>query len=120
MAVVVPHLDDRSRRVNPRIEVITDRRQTGDYAAIVALHGEHDLATSEAMRVALWPLFGRVLVDLTSCEFIDSTIISLLIRKARGLERAGHLLELRLTPDSTIARTIHVAGVERVLTIHNN
>jgi anti-anti-sigma factor len=121
MAVVTPPagVDDRFGRGDSRIAVTIDHAQTGDYAAIVALHGEHDLATSEAMRVALWPLFGRVLVDLTSCEFIDSTIISLLMRKARGLERDGHFLELRVTPGSTIARTIRLAGVDRVVTIHS-
>jgi anti-anti-sigma regulatory factor len=107
MAVVTPPsgVDDRFSRDDSRIEVVIDRAQTGEYAAIVALHGEHDVATGEAIR------------DLTSCEFIDSTIMSLLLRKARSLERDGHPLVIRVTPDSTVARTLLVSGVDHSLTI---
>jgi anti-anti-sigma factor len=104
-------------RGEPSIEVHLDRARVGDFSAVVALFGEHDLATAEAVRVALAPLCGRVLVDLTDCSFIDSTIISILINKATSLKRDGHELELRVPADSIVARALAIIGLARFLTV---
>jgi anti-anti-sigma factor len=103
--------------VEPGIEVIVDHHRTGDYSAVVALTGEHDLATGDAVRVALAPLGGRILVDLTECAFIDSTIIGILVKKAGELSREGRALELRVPLDSVVAHALAVIGLYRFLTI---
>jgi anti-anti-sigma factor len=111
-----PQLSPLSRG-DAGIEVYLDRVRIGDYSAVVALCGEHDLATSEAVRVALAPLCGHILVDLTDCSFIDSTIISILVNKATSLKRDGHELELRVPPDSIVARALAIIGLQHFLTI---
>jgi anti-anti-sigma factor len=49
---------------------------------VVALIGEHDLSTREAVLAELERVGGsgiRVIVDLTDAEFIDSSVLSVLI-----------------------------------------
>jgi anti-anti-sigma factor len=93
----------------PRIDVTLD---TGGYAAVVALRGEHDVATREAVRVALGTLHGVVLVDLADCEFIDSTIIETLLANAQRLAAEGHRLEIVLPPPrSVVARALELINI---------
>lgn len=50
--------------------------------AIVRLLGEHDLGTYEPLKAALGTAAARrrdVVVDLSRCAFIDSTVVSLLL-----------------------------------------
>jgi anti-anti-sigma regulatory factor len=72
------------------------------------------------VRVALAPLYGRVLVDLTRCSFIDSTVIATLIEKARALACDGHSLELRVSadPSSPVARTLAIVGMSTFMLVH--
>lgn len=97
-----------------------DLRPAGSrYAAIVALCGEHDIATAPEVRQALERISGSVLVDLTRCEFIDSSAIGVLISASKTRARDGGSLELVVPPENTtIARTLHVAGVGDLLTVH--
>jgi anti-anti-sigma factor len=116
MAVVPEPPDvDALRRGMAGVDV--QRGQVGHDSVRVALVGEHDLATSEAVRVALAPLCGNVLVDLGQCFFVDSTIIAILLRKAAELGREGHELELRVTAGSIVARTLAITGVERFVSV---
>ena len=54
------------------------------YAATVLLRNEHDLASSEGIASVLAPILGNVLVDLSECEFMDSTVISVLLKKSES------------------------------------
>jgi anti-anti-sigma factor len=105
--------------LRPSIEVQLDRAATSGYTAIVRLCGEHDLATAVDVQDKLDSIWGNVLVDLSECDFIDSTVISVLIRDSRARAREGHDLEL-LTPleNETITRTLEVAGLRDALVIH--
>jgi anti-anti-sigma factor len=104
----------------PTVEVIWTPETVPGLAAIVRLYGEHDVSTSSHVREALGPIYGDVLVDLSACEFIDSSVISVLLVIHQIRRREGHRLEL-LVPrtNSTIARTIQVAGLENLLTVHD-
>jgi anti-anti-sigma factor len=92
---------------------------TSQYVAVVKLCGEHDLSTALDVQDALDTLYGDVLIDLADCEFIDSTIISVLVRDSQTRQHEGHCLEL-LVPDdqSTIARTLAVTGLGGLIRIH--
>jgi anti-anti-sigma regulatory factor len=72
------------------------------------------------VRVALAPLYGRVLVDLTRCSFIDSTAIATLIEKARALARDVTLSSLRVSADpfSHVARTLAIVGMSTFMLVH--
>jgi anti-anti-sigma factor len=102
----------------PRINVRLGRAGAPGFVAVVSLNGEHDLATSEGVRVALAPLRGAVLVDLSGCEFVDSTVIGVLLKKAIQLESAGHRLELVAPPQSSsAARALEITGVRDLVRV---
>lgn len=101
----------------PQVDVTLDR---DGYARVVALRGEHDLATSEAVRVALRPMHGPVLVDLSDCEFVDSTIIEALLTSGQRFASAGQRLELLLPPaQSIVTRALELINVRDLLVVHD-
>ena len=103
------------------IEVEVRPKRAPQFAAIVSLRGEHDLASSAALRDALGPLFGDVLVDLSACEFVDSTVIGALIAAAQDLEREGHRLALVVPPENAnIMRTLEIVRIGELLQIYPN
>jgi anti-anti-sigma factor len=90
------------------------------YAGIVSLRGEHDLDSSAAIRDALDSIDGDVLVDLTSCGFMASSVVGMLLRTSQERERAGHRLDLLVPPENRIiARTIEIASLRELLTVHD-
>ena len=104
---------------HPEITVALRPAALPTYVAVIGLRGEHDLGTAEAIRVALAPLFGDVLVDLGDCDFVDSTVISALITKARALELEGFRLELVVPPThANICRVLDVVQIRDLMTVH--
>jgi anti-anti-sigma factor len=93
-------------------------------AAVVTLGGDHDVASldavDDAFRVAG---AGRdLLVDLSACTFIDSTIIKLLLRTRRTLEVSGARFELVIdpTPSGHVARVAALMGIGEVIPTHDS
>ena len=112
----------RHKPGEPRpIQLRLGRAETNGYAAVLKLCGEHDLATAVEIQDALDAVCGTLLVDLSECAFIDSTVISVLIRDYRARAREGHDLEL-LAPleNQTITRTLEIAGLRDALGIHSS
>jgi anti-anti-sigma factor len=94
--------------------------ETSNFDAVVKLCGEHDLATAADVRRALEPIDGSVLVDLADCQFIDSSVIGVLLRDSQARRRAGHGLELLVPEDNaTITRTLTVIGVPDMIPVHS-
>jgi anti-anti-sigma factor len=88
---------------------------------VVELHGEHDLATREAVRVALASPRCDVLVDLSECTFIGSTVIGIIVKAAHTLARSGHRLELVLpAADSHVAKTLALARIHGLLPAYDD
>ena len=98
-----------------------DAAGTHEYAVVLELRGEHDLATAVEIQDALDSICGNTLVDLSECDFIDSTVISVLIRDYKARAREGHDLEL-LAPlgKTTITRTLEITGMRDALVIHSS
>jgi anti-sigma B factor antagonist len=89
------------------------------FTAVVALHGQHDLASREEVRVALASLRCDLLLDLSDCTFIDSTVIGTIMKAARTLASQGYRLELVLPPpDSQVAKTLALVGLPDLLGAH--
>jgi anti-anti-sigma factor len=110
---------DWTAQVAPRIEMRPSRVER--FVAVVELHGEHDIATREAVRVALASLRGDVLVDLSECTFIGSTVIGSIVKAAHTLARHGYRLELVLPPaDSQVAKTLALVGLPDLLGAHDD
>jgi anti-anti-sigma factor len=90
------------------------------YAAIVSLRGEHDLDSSAAVREALDSIEGDVLIDLSRCGFMDSSVVGTLLRKSQERAHAGYRLDLLVPPENRIiARTIEIASLRELLTVHD-
>ena len=90
------------------------------YAALVTLSGEHDLATSDELGATLAPIDGNLLVDLSPCEFIDSSVIGVLIGKSSDLAREGNRLELVVPSGNTmVTRVVDVVGLRSLMPVHH-
>ena len=117
VSAIVPECTERVPR--PEVRVDVGPTGCGPYAAVIDLCGEHDLATVEAVTDALSPFYGDVLVDLSSCDFMDSTVIGVLIRKAQELEREGHRLELVVPRTrANVLRVFATIRMGDLITIH--
>jgi anti-anti-sigma factor len=110
----------RGSERSPRTEVDPAPGRGSPYSAVVTLHGSHDLTTSGDLKRALAPLRGDVLLDLSDCEFIDSTVIGLMIGKARALRREGSYLELLVEPASQVERALESLGIDELVTLHEH
>ena len=88
---------------------------------VVALRGEHDLNTRQLFSEALARAGddGNVLVDLSECSFIDSTIIGVLVLAFQAQTKRGRRLELAIPPAAqAIQRVATIAGLRTFLSIH--
>jgi anti-anti-sigma factor len=88
---------------------------------LVALRGEHDLNTRPQLGEALARAGeeASVLVDLSECEFIDSTVIGALVVTFQTVTGNGRRFELVIPADaSAVQRVARVSGLATFLTIH--
>jgi anti-anti-sigma factor len=77
------------------------------------------MATADQIGETLAGVDGNVLVDLSDCEFIDSSVISVLLERAGKVKRDGHRLELVVPPaNETIARVLNIVRADAVLVVH--
>jgi anti-anti-sigma factor len=76
--------------------------------AIVVMRGEHDISTRPAVAAALARAsrHSDVIVDLSECSLIDSTVIGLLITSAKALQARGEQLVLAVPPEPTLAARV--------------
>jgi anti-sigma B factor antagonist len=99
-----------------RPALLVDVRPERDGALVVAADGEIDLETSPALARAIQSgLDGnhRLVIDLRSVTFIDSTGIALLLEKYDQAQRLG--VEICIEPSAIVRRVLAIAGVDRVL-----
>jgi anti-anti-sigma factor len=100
----------------PRIAL----REISEHTTIVTLIGEHDLLTEQLLREQLEHarMASIVIVDLTRCTFLDSSIMAALLgaRHARGPARR---IDLVMPGHGTVAfRALHLTGVPEFFEHH--
>jgi anti-sigma B factor antagonist len=102
----------------PSIEVIdaTDDRW------VVALHGEHDLSTSDTLTGRLNEIFAEgmsIVIDLSDAEFIDSTIIRVILNAYRRAEETpGNRVAVVVPPDNAaVDRVMELTGLGGLLPV---
>jgi anti-anti-sigma regulatory factor len=89
-------------------------------STVVFLYGEHDYASRRAVESALHPLAGHVVVDLSWCVFLDSSIIAMFLAKHTALARDGSELEIVLPPrHDHLAATFDQLGVRHLLHVRD-
>ena len=94
--------------------------EVGSHGFVVSLSGEVDLHTAPEMErelVEVLQLGGNsVVVDFAEVGFIDSTVLSLLLRyKPRFRSRGGDLV--LVSDDRRILRTLEITGLDRIFRI---
>ena len=90
--------------------------------AVVTLQGEHDISTSETLEQALAQAaaHSNVLVDLSACSFIDSTVITILIRTAETVKAGGEQIALVIPPaQRAIARVAEMTGLGQLVPLYD-
>jgi anti-sigma B factor antagonist len=89
-------------------------------AFVVAASGEADMYTAPALEHAFDGVVGlggsSVVLDLAEVSFIDSTILSVLLRFRERLEALGGQLVI-VSADRRVLRTFEITGLDRLFTI---
>ena len=107
---MVHHPDSREAPIS-----VVERASNG--VTVVRLRGEHDLNSRDALTGVLDAQDGDLVVELRECEFIDSTIIGVLLAQARRRENAGARFEVIAATDGTVARILEIVNADAVLTM---
>jgi anti-sigma B factor antagonist len=95
-----------------------------DGVRVVAVRGELDLSTAPDLEGPLDEALSggdvSVLIDLTECEFIDSTGIAMIVRAWQQLdgdeERAGKLVIAN--NNDQVQRVLEISGLNLSISIH--
>jgi anti-sigma B factor antagonist len=90
-------------------------------AVVVAAIGEIDLATADALVVAVRAAFalhpGTVVIDLTDVQFLASAGLSVLIEAERYANETGQLLHVVVGEHRSVARSLATSGLDDHLTL---
>jgi anti-sigma B factor antagonist len=88
---------------------------------VIELGGEIDLYTAPEFKERMVELIEdgkkRIVVDLSSATFIDSTTLGVLVGGVKRLRPAGGSLALVCT-DQNITKIFEITGLDRVFPIH--
>ena len=89
---------------------------------VISLRGEHDLTTAPELRERMEEAIGRrsgVLIDLTNAEFIDSSIIGVVLEGRRRAEEEAIGFAAALEGgDPAVRRVLEVTGLDTNLPVH--
>jgi anti-anti-sigma factor len=102
--------------------------QLDDGVCVVAVRGELDLSTASDLEGPLEEAVssgdGAVLIDLSECEFIDSTGIALIVRTWQRLDRAadgdGGGRVVICSDNEQVRRVLEITGIELSIPIHRD
>ncbi len=95
--------------------------ETAGPRAIVTLPGEIDITNSAAIKASLLPVLdgpGLVIVDMTGTMFCDSSGLRILIVARDRAEASGCTLRIVIRPASSVARSMSILGMDRMLPIY--
>jgi anti-sigma B factor antagonist len=100
----------------PTIQVRSPR----PHAALVVLAGEHDLHSADEVQQTLdQSLAGcdHLIVDLSSADFIDSTIIGVLLQTKKNALERDRKFNVVLGTAPIVERILEVTGVVALLNV---
>lgn len=101
--------------------------QLEDGISVVAVRGELDLSTAPDLEGPLNDAIAsgdaRIVVDLSECEFIDSTGIALIVRAwqqlDRGAEGDGTGRVVICSYNAQVRRVLEITGLELSIPLHS-
>lgn len=90
-------------------------RLDGD-VVVLHLQGEHDVSSAPDIRTALLGCAAAplVVIDLSRCTFIDSTVVGVLISACKRLAETGGRL-VTVEPQSLVSRALSMLGVGDII-----
>ena len=98
----------------PTIQVRSPR----PHAALVVLAGEHDLYSADEVQQTLdqsLAVCDHLIVDLSAAEFIDSTIVHVLLQAKKNAVELGRKFNVVLGSVPVAERILEVTGVVPLL-----
>ncbi len=89
----------------------------------ISVHGELDLSTAPELEGPLEETLegdqGSVLIDLSQCEFIDSTGIALIVRAWQRLDSGENGRALVIcSHNEQVRRVLEITGLELSIPVH--
>ena len=100
----------------PTIEV----RSPQPHAALVVLAGEHDLYSADEVQQTLdqsLAIRDHLIVDLSRAEFIDSTIVAVLLQTKKNAAELDRKFNVVLGTAPVVERILEVTGVVPLLNV---
>jgi anti-anti-sigma factor len=91
--------------------------------AVVSLAGEHDLSTQPTLTKALEAAgeHSSVLVDLSDCAFMDSTVIGSLLMTSRAAVARDELFAVVIPPErANLSRLAEMTRLEEVFPVYTS
>ena len=103
-------------------EVATNESEGG--VNVVSIRGELDMSTAPELESSLQTVTssrqGSVMIDLSDCEFIDSTGVALIVQAWQRIDKAadGEGRLVLCCPNSQVRRLLDITGVEDSISMH--
>ena len=95
-----------------RLDIEVEQPEAG--RAVVVFKGEHDVAQVEALGERLSVLVAEnelVVADFSEAEFVDSSIINLLVETKRSAEDSQRRFRIQMGTECVVHRVFQIAGV---------
>jgi anti-sigma B factor antagonist len=105
---------EKNVAADPPVTPFSVFREDEGGAAVISVVGELDLSTAPQLEECLRSAEANVVVDLSACEFIDSTGIALLVRASQEADGDGGRIAL-CGLKRQVLRVLQVAGVEDMI-----
>ena len=93
----------------PAATFASQKLATGEL--LIVIEGELDVASADALRIALTHDRTNVIVDLSQCTFLDSSALGALIDAGHALRDRGQLLVI-VRPANAARRSLELGGVD--------
>ena len=111
-------MDNRSRSRAHDLDQDVRVEWPHEGSAVVTFSGEHDAFTARTVEPALSSLVDEnelVVVDFSEAEFVDSSMIQLLLRSHRTARERGSIFRLQLGTAPIVEKAFQFSGVLEVL-----
>ena len=97
-------------------------RSIGNEASIIDLEGEVDVYTAPQLKQQIITLLDggvkRVVINLSSVEYLDSTALGVLIGGLKRLRERDGTLDL-ICPNPRIRRIFEITGLDKIFDIYS-
>lgn len=96
-------------------------RSAGGAGVVVAVAGELDMGRAQEFEAKLLAAIGSpatsVLIDLTDCDFVDSTALNVLVKAHNAVDGTSSRIAL-VAPGPGILKVLEITHLDHVFTIH--